>query len=150
MLSPWQTYYNEIRALFGEDPQVTTSFDEAERVIELRVQDEGKADALAMILPFERDFGGVTVRTRIIPANAEPIGPEVVEAAFFGNPVFKELVVVDGPGVPSLSYAMFRKSVVQFWNDNLGDPHGNLTTLYQDIAEDVLDVPGVLFSTAEA
>jgi hypothetical protein len=36
-----------------------------------------------------------------------------------------------------LTYVAFKKEVVQFYADNLRDPNGFKSTLYQDIAEDV-------------
>ena len=35
------------------------------------------------------------------------------------------------------TYVVFKNCVVQFFNDNLNDPHGVLSTLYQDIAREV-------------
>ena len=47
-------------------------------------------------------------------------------------------------------YVMFKPEVVQYWDDNLGDPHGNISTLAQEIARDVFeDGNGVYFSTDE-
>ena len=41
-------------------------------------------------------------------------------------------------------YVVFKNCVVQFFNDNLNDAHGLISTLYQDIAADILDGPGTI------
>ena len=47
-----------------------------------------------------------------------------------------------------LTYVVFTNKVVQFFNDNLNDIYGNVTTLYQEIASDVFDIEsGVFFCT---
>ena len=50
----------------------------------------------------------------------------------------------------SMVYVVFKNCVVQFFNDNLNDCHGVISTLYQDIAADVLTgegAQGVYFNT---
>lgn len=148
MLSPWQTYYNEIRALFGSDPQITTAFDEEKMEIVFRVSDQDKAEALSKIIPFKKMFGNLEVTVTIIPPNEPVFAGATIRKAFEGNPAFEELIEIDDVMSNPIMYALFKKEVVQFWNDNLGDPHGNVTTLYQDIASDILDVPSVMFCTS--
>ena len=154
MQSPWQEYYNQVNELFGKDPEIAIEFDDPlnspDKRLTLMVENEEKADALAKILPFEREFGGVKLHIDIVPANKEPIGPEIIEKAFQGNPVFNQLIMIDDPQSGwSMAYCEFKKDVVQYWGDNLGDPRGNISTLYEDIAREVLDNPGVLFCTAD-
>lgn len=148
MLSPWQTYYNEVRALFGSDPQITTAFDEEKMEIVLRVSDQDKAEALSKIIPFKKEFGNLEVTVTIIPPNEPVFTANTLRKAFEGNPAFEEVVEIPDISSNPIMYAVFKKEVVQFWNDNLGDPHGNITTLYQDIASNVLNVPGAMFSTS--
>ena len=42
-----------------------------------------------------------------------------------------------------LTYVVFKNCVVQFFNDNLNDYHGMLSTLYETIADEVLTGPAV-------
>ena len=47
-------------------------------------------------------------------------------------------------------YVVFQNTVVQFFADNLNDCHGIISTLYQDIAEELLTgegAQGVFFNT---
>ena len=42
-----------------------------------------------------------------------------------------------------VTYVVFKNCVVQFFNDNLNDCHGIVSTLYQDIASEVFGDAGV-------
>ena len=57
-------------------------------------------------------------------------------------------MTVNGVFTNPVSYVIFEKKVVQFFNDDLSDAHGNMTTLYKDVAKDVLgEHHGVFFCT---
>ena len=43
----------------------------------------------------------------------------------------------------ALTYVVFKNCVVQFPADNLNDCHGIISTLYQDIAEELLTGPAI-------
>ena len=61
------------------------------------------------------------------------------EAAFDGNPAFAYCVAPKQEDYWYLDfvYVVFKNCVVQFFNDNLNDAHGLISTLYQDIAEEL-------------
>ena len=47
-----------------------------------------------------------------------------------------------------ITYVIFKKEVVQYYNDSLSDAHGMCSTLYQDIAKRILDADeGIFFCT---
>ena len=46
------------------------------------------------------------------------------------------------------NYVVFENKVVQFFNDDLSDIHGNKSTLYQEIAKDIFgDCDNIYFCT---
>lgn len=147
--SPWVIFYRQINALFGDDPEIKVTFDEEENVIKLYVDNTDKAAAIEKLVPLEKTFGNVTVRVAVIPANMEEKSKlELYETAFKGNPAFVNTISLGGGIVPSLNYVVFKKTVVQFHADDLGDPHGNISTLYQEIAKDVFEgETGLYFCT---
>lgn len=149
--SPWVTYYHALAAMFAEDPDVRVECGEGDDDVSIRVYVEGvaKADALSKLLPTERTFGNVTVPVTVIPANDEPTAEELFRTAFEGNPALSYCATVEGVMTNPVTYVVFRNCVVQYWNDNLGDVNGNVSTLYQDIARDVLSgaPSGSLFCT---
>ena len=147
--APWTVYYREIEALFGNDPDIQVSIDEENYIVKLYVTGEEKAEALEKLLPAERTFGNITVRTVVVPANL--MGEENIslfQAAFEGNPVFAFTKTNQGVFTIPLSYVVFKNRVVQFFADNLQDVNGNITTLYETIAKDVFgETPGICFCT---
>jgi len=146
---PWVTFYHEIEALFGRDPDIGIIYDEDENIINLYVDNPSKADAMTQLLPPERTFGNVTIRVNIIPGNTVEATPEsLFEAAFANNPVLAFTKSVPGVFSNPIAYVVFQNKVVQFWNDNLNDVYGNCTTLYQDIAKDVFgEHDGIFYCT---
>lgn len=133
---PWITYVNELKALFGKDPDITIKFDEDENHIQLLVDNSEKADALTALLPAVKNFGNVELYISVVPENLDSSYATLVKNAFKNNPVISDVSTVQTP-FGDITYAMFRKEVVQFYNDQMDDPNGNKSTLYQDIARDV-------------
>ena len=148
---PWISFFREVEALFEEDPEIVIRYVEEPLTIKLYVNNEAKADALTQLLPTEKNFGGVTVYIQVIPADTDrkPNKAELFKAAYAGNPIFEEMIDVEGVFVYPIHYCVLEKKVVQYWNDNLADPNGNVSTLYQDIAKDVFgDTDSVIFCTS--
>ena len=145
---PWLTFYHELEQLFGQDEEIKLVFDESTYHIKLYVDDTDKANALAILLPVERQFGNITVKISIYPPNlAEGESLDLFEKAFAGNPILKGTASAQGI-YAGLKYVIFENKVVQFFNDNLDDAHGVKSTLYQDIAKDVFgDTDGIFFCT---
>ena len=145
---PWVTYVNKLQAIFDEDPQIAFNVDyngdDGPAVI-LSTNNPTKAVALSWLLPAEKYFGNVTLEIGIdcsapIPNRVFETPQELFEAAFENNPVFAYIVVPAGEyWYPPLTYVVFKNCVVQFFNDNLNDPHGVISTLYQDIADEIFE-----------
>lgn len=146
--SPWYSYFHEVQQLFKKDPEVKVTFDEDKKAVNIFVENSTKAEALSQLIPMEREFSGTTIRTNIIPANNFNKSLEsLFQDAFALNPIFYGTQVVDGGYTNPLTYVIFEDWVAQYYNDNLGDPHGNVSTLYQNIAKDVFEVDGAHYCT---
>lgn len=147
--SPWVEYYNKVKALLGGDPDITVEFDEEAMKLKIYVTGTEKADALAQLLPAEKEFGNVKVYTVVIPANTQTYDKaDLIWFAMNGNPNFAFMQKVEGIFSNKIAYIVFKKRVAQYWNDNLGDLHGNVSTLYQDLAKDIFgDGDGILYCT---
>lgn len=156
ILSPWVIYCRKLEALFDGDPQIAfnTDFSGAHPAVVLACNNGDKVAALQKLLPDEVVFGGVTLKIMIdgIPSNrAFVTKKELFEIAFSGNPAFAYAVTPgDDSWWISTTYVVFKNYVVQFFADNLNDCHGVISTLYQDIAEELLTgeaAQGVFFNT---
>lgn len=145
VLPPWSTFINEIKALFENDPQITfdADFSGDNPSVTLHTNNPEKASALLKLLPDEEEFGNVklniTVDCYTFSNKTFTTPKELFETAFSGNPALSYIITTDDyySWIPQFTYVVFKNCVVQFFNDNINDPHGVLSTLYQDIAKDV-------------
>ena len=149
MSAPWVEYYNKVKALLGDDPDIVVEYDEDARKIKVFVNGTEKADALAQLLPAEKEFGNIKVTTAVIPANTQTYDKaDLLKYALAGNPNFAYMQSVDGILSNRISYVVFKKKVAQYWNDNLGDINGNVSTLYQELAKEIFGAgDGILYCT---
>lgn len=147
--SPWVSYYHKLQALFGEDPDIQLAFDNDGPEAELFVSNTDKAEALGRLLPGEVQFGNVTLKIAVVPANIEWDEKALMEKAFTGNPMFSKVLKLDVGSTNPFTYVVFARKVVQFYDDNLGDPHGNVTTLAQDLAKELLTESGGVYYCTE-
>lgn len=149
--APWHTYYKELCELFKFDEDVRIVYDTDEQIISIHVENAAKADAMAEVLPLEKQFGEITVKINIIPANKTGLRKTrgtVYEDLFYKNPIVDDIVTIEGVMTNPITYIIFKKEVVQYYNDSLADAHGMCSTLYQDIAKRVLDAgEGIFFCT---
>lgn len=154
---PWITFINEIEALFDGDPQIACNVESSSNgpSIVLATNNGDKAAALLNLLPIEKKFGNVTLTIGVncdhISNRAFTSAKELFDTAFAGNPAYAYSVVPgDDTWFFGMTYVVFKNCVVQFFNDNLNDCHGLVSTLYQDIAADVFadaGLNGVYYNT---
>lgn len=102
------------------------------------MENQTKAKAIEKLLPKEKQFGNVTVRIEVSTIPEPETMIELIGAAFNGNPAVRCIQHIDTPLTGPVDYVMFAREVVQFYNDDLGDPNGLCSTLYQEIAKAVL------------
>ena len=159
--SPWVIFYNELNALFEEDNHVQVVYNEEENEINLYVEDAAEAAALMELLPTEKQFGAVTLKITIIPANdvnplkllaagdvTEMAPSQLYKAALKNNDALAYITEVKGIFNNPITYVVFKKEVIQYFNDSLGDANGVCSTLMQEIAKDVfVNQTGIYFCT---
>ena len=146
--APWITYYRQVEALFEKDPAIQVKYDEDDLVIRLYVDGTDKADALTALLPSKVPFGNVVVTVSVIPSNNKSSRIDLIKKAFEGNPIFAYGTTIEGVTTNPISYAVFEPEVCQFWNDNLHDPHGLVSDLYENVARSVIgEGEGIFFTT---
>ncbi len=140
---PWITYVSEVEQMFKHDHQVHVVYDNDAKSLKLYVDEEHKAEAISRLLPEKMNYGSVTLTITVIPANKSdrPIeftsAGNLFECAFCVNPVCSFIKVVHGIFSNNLTYVVFAKKVVQYFNDDLGDVYGQRSTLYESIARNI-------------
>ena len=157
ILPPWTIQIRKFEALFDGDPQIACNceFGGTNPSITLACNNGDKVAALQKILPEEISFGNIKLKVTVdgIPSNrAFASKVELFDTAFKGNPAYAYAVcpAEDGYMWIGTTYVVFKNCVVQFAADNLNDCHGIISTLYQDIAEELLTGPatdGVFYNT---
>lgn len=152
---PWITFYNEIKEMFCEDPDVSAiTYNNVTHTVNIYIDNAEKAYAIMRLLPVSKnfkDFGNVTLKINVIPSNNLSTSTvELFEKAFKGNPVFSYIKKANLPATP-FNYIVFKNKVVQFFNDNMRDVSGNKSILYEEIARDIFENTsnGICFCTDE-
>lgn len=149
---PWEILYNELNALFGEDPEIDVikSYSDEVKKIELLVADSQKAESLEKILPPYKEYGNTIVFINVKPANVQKDNMiSLYEKAFVGNPVLRRIYIKDIPG-SQVNFLLFRNEVVRFFADNIRDYEGKKSMLFEEIAADIFpDRPGIYFCTED-
>ena len=150
--APWLVYYRKIEALFGVDPEIRVEFDEDNFEIELFVEDQDKANAIAQLLPATTQFGNIEVKTKVFLANENSWRAQIIQKAFNNSPILKDIQTVEADEMSNpMCFVIFKKEVVQYFSDNAGDIHGITSTLYQDLAKELLGSDqGIYFCTDSA
>ena len=159
--SPWVEYYRKINALFAGDPDIRIVFDEEEPKLRIYVDNDRKSRAMDALVGTEKVFGNVTLKIEVIPANDKvellsattgytKTEKETLAGVLFqGNSAVKRIHDIENYFEGTVTYIIFEKEVVQYFDDNLGSFYGLKSTLYEDIAKDVLSpVAGVYYCTS--
>ena len=139
--SPWVTYVHKLQCLFGDDPDIKIDYSDETTTVKILVKSVDKTIALTNLLKPKVQFGNVTLNVQVIPSNEGKSYAAMVRDVFLGNPHFYEFVTIDLQTNP-VHYAIFNKEVAQFFNDNLADAHGNISTLYEDLAREIIGQEG--------
>ena len=155
LLPPWSIMIKKIEALFDGDPMIACNVDYFKPSITLACGDGDKTAALQRILPDSIAIGSINLKIIVdgVPTNRGFTSrKEMFDVAFSKNPVYAYSLCPAEEGYQWLSftYVVFKNCVVQIPADNLNDCHGVISTLYQDIAEEILTGPGAencLFNT---
>lgn len=160
--SPWVEYYRKISALFAGDRDIRIVFDEEEPKLRIYVDDDQKARAMDALVGTEKVFGNVTLKIEVIPANdkvellsattgyTKTEKENLAVVLLQGNSAVKDIHVIENFFDGTVTYIIFKKEVVQYFDDDLGSFYGLKSTLYENIAKDVLSpVAGVYYCTSD-
>ena len=137
---PWIIYYRKLCCLFNPDPDIEIQYNNGEKypAIRIYVKSIDKANALCQLLPEEKDFDNVTLKIIIVPPSTDDVSKaDLITRAFRDNPVFEGMKTADTPE-GTFYFALFKKEVVQYNADDVSDWYGQQSTLYQDIAKEIL------------
>ncbi len=140
---PWYSQQRKISEMLSPDPEITvldlTPKEGGGYECQILVENPSKAWALEKLLIDRYEFGGGMTVTIHGPSNdTPPINTikGIFEAALGGNPLFDEFIFIE-KGPFGVNYCVLAKKVIQFFNDDLSDYHGNSSCLPTDLARAV-------------
>ncbi len=155
---PWYTYHHKLVAMFSRDKDVRVrnlaELGEGRYETLILVNEIRKAQALKTLLK-QPEMGNITFHITILGPNEDsvelPGRPhyqewELFENALTGNECFVG-IDKDTLGYFSMKYCIFKKEVIQFWNDNLADYKGNTSCLMESIAREIFNSKETQFCT---
>lgn len=146
--APWYTYHHMVVAMFGSDPEIkirelgATGGGEYSFII--HVKTTAKAEALKRLVIQHVPMGNLTINITILGPDENKVdasnasSEEIINNAFSGNPIFVRTENVEVMMFKML-YCIFKKEVIQFFNDDLTDYKRNYSGLAHDIAYEIFD-----------
>ena len=118
---------------------------------------DGSSYPLAAILKPSYDMGNIKVYVQVLDRSGKPIEPslpvgtdpvdavlQAIKGGLAGNEYFVDAINIIGtlPPIPLSQCqvaAIFTKSVIQFFNDDISDYYSNLNAIAENIFADVLN-----------
>lgn len=137
MSAPWDIYYRKLNELFGRDKDIRIEYDRDSYEIKLYVDNTDKANALGLLLPDKKEFGGVTLTINVIPFNRPHDNATLIATAFDGNPAFMGIDSKEILGA-TINYALFTDRSASYYSDDISEYDGRTYVFYRDLARDVI------------
>ena len=154
--SPWVGWVNKLTQFFSNDPNIEIVYNGlgTPEVVDVYIQGEAKFEAAIRLIGEQRTFGSFVLNIRYHLGNVVNVKEKSTEAyirdLFDGNASVHDIVVIRPEFTNNpFTYVEFENKTVQYWDDNLGNPHGYETTLNELLANDIFkdDLGGIFFTT---
>ena len=147
--APWHIFAEKMKKLFEGDKDITVTYtDDNIHMINVLVDSQDKYEALVKLLPTMKEFGNVKVLIDVVPSNKTKTRRELFETLLKDNPVFSCIFTTKTPDDTEIDYVMFKPKIASYYADNLQNPWGYNSELYENIAREVFeDTEGVMFTT---
>lgn len=146
--SPWVTYFKMVYNLLSVDPEIKmpksiTEGEDGKCSFWIESSNATKIIALSKVLKNEIQMGNITVTISFRCTNDVEVGENAVVTgndytdAFTGNPLFSKVVTEIFPGGAKVYYAVFKREIITFFNDNMTDYHANSHFIVADIVKEI-------------
>lgn len=152
---PWDGYMSMLASFFKGDKRIRVG-ECAKGVGTIEVFDTKMYAALDQVLRTKLRFGNVKLEIRLVPANGlkaykgEMNDLAALKVVLSKNPAFHK-IISRKTEVGNFVFVMFKPVVLMWYNDNLGSPYKQTTSVYELAAQTVFkDKIGVSYATEPA
>lgn len=156
---PWDTYFKMVYNLLTVDPEIKMPkfIKEGEGgkcSFWIESSNATKIIALSKVLKNEIQMGNITITISFRCTNddlaamrddGEADGRDFTDA-FTGNPYFSKVVSEICPGAVCY-YAVFKREIISFYNDDISDYHGNAHYIVADLVKEIINDTNVKVCT---
>lgn len=152
--APWWRIYKEISNLFAPDKEIEISkMDESDPSVckfTISSKNAAKIAALEKIVKNHFVIGNVTLDISFeYIKDGGNITADDFEAAFEGNSNYVTSKVISKGPFQDITYVIFAKEIIQFFDDDLTDIYGNFNGTVEEVASDICNKSSnINFSTA--
>ena len=154
---PWEEIHSMLQAFFASDSDIAVDAEISDAyVLGIACYNEKKFNALNEVLRKRYEFGGVTLEIDVYlptdikrgdePSDVSYDNAKNIKAALEGNELFDKIVMRNIMS-SKVSFCLFKKEVVQFYNDDLTDLYGYASMLAEDIARIIFNTEDINFCT---
>jgi len=142
--SPWVTLYNKIYFMFSNDEDLDISNlieSDGNYSMTIASNNTTKLKAIEKILKHEFSLGNITFKINFVYGENESDNITIsdIKNAFNGNTVISTIKTAMTPAQDELTFVLFNREVVQFYNDDISDFYGNYNGLAEDIAREIFN-----------
>lgn len=136
---PWDGHMSMLASFFAGDGRVKVGYCDDTRTGTIEVLDSRMYDALSQVLRTSIRFGNVTLKLNLVPKFEPKVCPkmtdlEALKVVLAQNPAFSK-VKVQKAAAGAFVFVLFKPVVLQWYNDNLGNPW-KLTTSTHELQAD--------------
>jgi len=149
--APWVTYFKMVCNLLSGDPEIRmpktiTEGEDGKCSFWIESTNATKIIALSKILKNEIQMGNITITISFrcinddfgVDLQGDVTGADYTNA-FTGNPLFSKVVTEIFPGDAKVYYAVFKREIISFFNDDMTDYHANAHFIVADLVKQVIN-----------
>lgn len=148
--APWYVFHTQVFKLFEQDAEVIVDeeLEETETgfIFGIYSKNIKKIQAIKKLIGSKVVFGDVAVDIDYGENENEDVA-EVWKDAFSGNPLFCGIVSADIPFDGSCDYAIFKRDIIDFYDDNISDVNGNSHYIVADLVKEVVSNKDIFICT---
>ena len=138
--APWYTFAKTVKYIFEKDPDITVAFsDEINGTLTITIETSSpkKLISIKKIVGSKRNFGNINVVIKYaLTTNA--ITTEDYQLAFADTGLIDQIIESQDP--MGTDFVVVNRDLVQFYNDNIFDYHGNITMTLEEAILSIINM----------